>query len=100
MLSNVSVSQKTNSIPASLSLDLRHVSAEETVVDANFREMGGSSIWISRQTRPDISNAVRATAQFSHDPKEIHVKAARKVLENLNTTAHLGLKFMRESTVN
>ena len=28
-------------------------------------------MWISGQTRPDISNAVLAVAWFSHDPKEI-----------------------------
>ena len=88
---------KTSPIPASPSLDLRYVSDEEPVVDANFREIVGSLMWIANQTRPDISNAVRAIARFSHDPKEVHVKAARKVLEYLSATAHLGLTFRKES---
>ena len=87
---------KTSPIPASPSLDLRYVSDEEPVVDANFREIVGSLMWIANQTRPDISNAVRAIARFSHNPKEVHVKAARKVLEYLSATAHLGLTFRKE----
>ena len=67
------------------------------MVDANFREIVGSLMWIANQTRPDISSAVRAIARFSHNPKEVHVKAARKVLEYLSATAHLGLTFRKES---
>ena len=45
-------------------------------------------MWIASQTRPDIDNAVRAVARISHDPKEVHVKAARKIIEYLSSTAH------------
>ena len=88
---------ETSLIPASPSLDLEHVSDEDPVVDASFREMVGSLMWIANQTRPDIANAVRAVAGFSHDPKQVHVKAARKVIEYLRATAHLGLTFRRDS---
>ena len=60
-----------------------HVSEEETVVDVPFREIVGSLMWIANQTRPDIANAVRAIARFSHDPKPIHYKAAQKILKYL-----------------
>ena len=64
------------------------------MVDANFREIVGSLMWIANQTRPDISNAVRAIAWFSHDPKEVHVKAARKVGSRvLECYSPLGLDF-------
>ena len=72
---------KTSPIPASSSLDLRHVSDEDPAVDARYRKMVGSLMWITNQTRPDIANAVRAVARFSHDPKEVHIKAARKIIE-------------------
>ena len=68
-------------------------------MDVNFREIVGSLMWIANQTRSDISNAVRAIARFSHNPKEVHLKAARKILEYLNATAHLGLTFRRESSL-
>ena len=88
---------KTSPIPASPSLDLRHVSDEDPAVDARHREMVGSLMWIANQTRPDIANAERAVATFSHDPKEVHVKAARKIIEYLSATAHLGLTFRKDS---
>ena len=78
-------------------VDLRHLRDEEPAVDTNFREIVGSLMWIASQTRPDISNAVRAIARLSHDPKGRHVKAARKILEYLSATAHFGLTFRRES---
>ena len=51
---------KTSSIPASPSLDLRHVGDEDPAVDASYREMVGSLMWIVNQTRPNIANAVQA----------------------------------------
>ena len=38
---------KTSPIPSSPSLDLRHVSGEEPAVDASFREIVGSLMWIA-----------------------------------------------------
>ena len=88
---------KSSPIPATPSLDLRHVSDEETVVDVPFREIVGSLMWIANQTRPDIANAVRAIARFSHDPKPIHFKAAQKILEYLNATSDLRPTSRRNS---
>ena len=56
-------------------------------------------MWIANQTRLDIANAVRAVARFSHDPKEVHVNAARKIIEYLSATAHLGLTFREDSNL-
>ena len=36
-----------------------------------FHELVGSLMWLANQTRPDISNAVRAVARFAHAPKLI-----------------------------
>ena len=88
---------RTSPIPASPSVQLRHVSDEDPTVGASYREMVGSLMWIANQTRPDIAIAVRAVARFSHDPKEVHVKAARKIIEHLGATVHLGLTFRKDS---
>ena len=73
------------------------MSDEDPAVDARYRKMVGSLMWIANQTRPDIANAVRAVARFSHDPKEVHAKAARKIIEYLSATAYLGLTFRKDS---
>ena len=70
---------KSSPIPSTPSLHLMHVSDEETVVDVPFREIVCNLMWITNQTGPDISNAVRAIARFSHDPKPIHDKVAQKI---------------------
>ena len=56
-------------------------------------------MWIASQTRPDISNAVRAVTRDSHEPKRSHRKAAQKILNYLLETAHLTLKFKQDSSV-
>ena len=73
------------------------MSDEDPAVDAKYREMTGSQLWIANQTRPDIANAVRAVARVSLDPKEVHVKTGKKIIEYLRATAHLGLTFRKDS---
>ena len=62
---------KSSPIPATSSLDLRHVYDEDALTDVPFREIVRSLMWIANLTRPDIANAVLAIARFSHDPKPI-----------------------------
>ena len=45
-------------------------------VDEPFRSSVGHLMWLTNQTRPDILNAVRAVARYSHAPKLVHWKAA------------------------
>ena len=59
--------EKTSPIPASPSSDLRAIINDVERVDEPFREVVGILLWIANQTRPDIANAVRAVARFSHD---------------------------------
>ena len=56
-------------------------------------------MWIASQTRPDFSNAVWAVARHSHEPKRSHWKSAQKILNYLQETAHLTLKFKQDSSV-
>ena len=56
-----------------------------------------SLMWPANQTRPDISNAVRAVARFAHAPKHKHWKAARGILEYLKVTSDYSVTFHRGS---
>ena len=86
----------TSSLPACTSIDLRSVGDEdEDAKNKPFRAVVGSLMWVSNQTRPDISNAVRAVARHSHDPKAKHWKAAVKILKYLRGTSSLGLTFRK-----
>ncbi|CAM9619321.1 unnamed protein product, partial [Sphacelaria rigidula] len=88
---------KTSPFPATPALDVRHASEGETVADVPFLDIVGSLMWIANQTRPDIANAVRAIARFSHKPKLTHYKAAQKILEYSNATSDLGILFKKSS---
>ena len=58
----------------------------------------GSLMWLANQTRPDISNAVRAVARFAHAPMQKHSKAARGILEHLHASSSYGITtFQRDS---
>ena len=73
-------------------MDPRPVNEQEDAAGVPFREVVGSLLWIANQTRPDISNAVLAVARHSHEPKDIHWDAAKKILSYLLATAELSLK--------
>ena len=90
---------RTSSIPASPANNYRSVKEDVEAGDVPFREVVGSLMWIANQTRPDISNAVRAVARHPHEPKKSHWKAAQKILNYLLETSHLGLKFKRDASV-
>ena len=62
-----------------------------------FRELVGILMWLANQTRPDISNAVRAAARFAHTPKLKHWVAARGILEYLKVTSGFGITLQRGS---
>ena len=99
MLERFNVS-RLSPIPASPSVDLRNLDGgEESVADKPFREVVGSLLWVANQTRPDIANAVRAVARFSHDPKTVHWKAVERILKYLRATADLGLTYRKEDSL-
>lgn len=88
----------TSSLPACTTIDLRSVGEDdEDAVEKPFRAVVGSLMWVANQTRPDISNAVRAVARHSHNPKMKHWKAAMKILKYLRGTSNLGLTFRKSA---
>ncbi|CAM9496081.1 unnamed protein product [Pylaiella littoralis] len=52
-------------------------------------------MWLANQTRPDILNAVRAVARYSHAPKLVHWRAALHVLMYVRGTTDFGITFQR-----
>ena len=74
-------------VPASTSLKLDQFDADEPEGGWPFREVIGSLMWLANQTRPDISNAVRAVARYCHAPKHVHWKAALNVVWYLKSTS-------------
>ena len=60
-----------------------------------FRELVGSQMWRSTQTRPDSSKAVRAVARYYGSPKLVQWRAAVGILGYVRRTSSFGITFQR-----
>ena len=56
----------------------------------NYRSIVGMLLYLSTNTRPDITYAVSQVCRFSHDPKESHATAVKTLIRYLNGTPVLG----------
>ena len=60
-----------------------------------FRELLGSLMWLSTQTRPDIFNAVKTVARYCSAPRSVHWRAALGILGYVRRTSGCGITFQR-----
>ena len=81
--------------PTVVGLRLDDFDPTEPDVDKPFRSLVGYLMWLANHTRPDILNAVRTVARYSHAPKLVHWKAALHVLMYVRFTSGYGITFQR-----
>lgn len=55
-------------------MNLGEFSQDEPVETRSFRELIGSLLWLTIQTRPDTMNSGRVIARYCAGPREIHWK--------------------------
>ena len=60
-----------------------------------YQRLVGGLNWLSTSTRPDLSVAVSLLSQFSHNPSDGHLEAARYVLKYLQGTKDHGIRFIQ-----
>ena len=87
----------SKSVPLSSGTRLAEFDENEAPGDWPFRELVGSLIWLSTQTRPDIFTAVRAVTRYCAAPKCVHWRAALGILGHVRRTSSLGITFQRGS---
>ena len=56
----------------------------------NYRSIVGMLLYLSTNTRPDITFAVSQVARFSHSPKKSHASAVKTIVRYLHKTADKG----------
>jgi len=56
----------------------------------------GSLMYLSQATRPDLAYAIGALSRFNSDPRPVHWKAVKRVMQYLVTTHDLGLLYRRQ----
>jgi hypothetical protein len=76
-----------------LDLDTRGKSVDQKV----YRSMIGSLLYLCA-SRPDIMLSVCMCARFQADPKEVHLRAVKRILRYLVYTPKFGLWYPRGST--
>ena len=86
---------RTKETPMVVGLRLDDFDPTEPDVDEPFRSLVGHLMWLAKQTRPDILNAVRAVARYPHTPKLVNWKAALHVLMYVRFTSTYGITFQR-----
>ena len=50
-------------------------------------------LYLASNTRPDIQFAVHQVARFSHDPKQSHAQAIKRIARYLLSTKDQGILF-------
>ena len=61
----------------------------------NYRSIVGMLLYLSTNTRPDISYAVSQVARFSHNPKQSHASAVKTIVRYLAGSKDKGTIFHR-----
>jgi hypothetical protein len=56
----------------------------------NYRSIVGMLLYLSTNTRPDITFAVSQVARFNHSPKKSHASAVKTIVRYLHRTADKG----------
>ena len=64
----------------------------------NYRSIVGMLLYLTTNTRPDITFAVSQVARFSHAPKESHASAVKTIVRYLKGTKQRGTIFRRPSS--
>jgi hypothetical protein len=87
------MSCKLATTPLEVGLKLYGHDDSKSVDITLYRQLVGSLIYLTT-TRLDISFAVSMVFRFMSNPKEIHWKAAKRILRYLRGTIGYGLIFM------
>lgn len=61
----------------------------------NYRSIVGMLLYLSTNSRPDISFAVSQVARFSHNPKQSHASAVKTIVRYLSGTKDKGTIYKR-----
>ena len=59
----------------------------------NYSSVVGMLLYLSGNSRPDIAFAVNQAARFTHDPKQSHAIAVKKIVRHIKGTRNRGLTF-------
>ena len=71
----------------------KDVDGEPMQENWSYPSVVGMLLYLSSNSRPDICFAVHQAARFTHDPKQSHAKAVKRIIRYLKGTRDRGLIF-------
>ena len=89
---------KTSRVPMQPGVYLRACGENETSdlpddMKSLYQAIIGSCMYAATQTRPDISYPVSHLSKFLHNPTSLHMNAANRLLQYLNSSIDVGLIY-------
>ena len=98
MLDLLTKTRKLGCKPVEIPIEQNHKLCEgpkyEVVDRESYQRLVGKLIYLSH-TRPDITYAIGVVSKFMHNPKEVHLRAANRILQYLKGTPGKGVLFRR-----
>ena len=67
--------------------------AQQQAIQAQYRSLIGSLLWISQSTRPDLSTITNILAQHQGHPTDKHIASAKYAIKYLKGTKSKGIIF-------
>ena len=64
-----------------------------------YQSIVGQLLFISNTGRPDVAHSISLLSRFLKDPREIHLRAAHRVMQYLYATRHHGLVYHMGSPI-
>ena len=90
---------KPVAIPIEQNHKLSEALGDKAVDRAMYQRLVGKFIYLAH-TQPDIAYLVSVISQFMHDPREVHLQAAYRVLHYIKAHPGKGILFKKTSDVN
>jgi histone deacetylase 1/2 len=70
-----------------------HPESPESTETWKYASIVGMLMYVANTTRPDIAFAVHQVARYSHNARDIHFKAVKRIVRYLKGTSTQGMKF-------
>ena len=66
---------------------------QRAAIQAQYRSLVGSLLWLSQGTRPDLSTITNMLAQHQNNPNDKHIASAKHAIKYLKGTKTKGITF-------
>ena len=76
-----------------------HPDSDQMTDPWNYRSLVGMLLYLSGNTRPDLQFAVSQIARFSHDPRQPHANAVKRIIQYLQSSKNNGCLFKKSTTI-